>query len=505
MAQQRLSLNKPVAPVSFQLLKTAQSKQWNACCRLSLIISCFFVLIFQLVGCNNNKPTTNPKAPKEASSVTKMDVQNDKFLSTVNVPVAISLPEIEQQLNQQVNGLVYEDNSLTDNDNDQFMTKVWKREPIRLTAQTTGGTSNLFRFHVPLRIWVKAGVNILGFTRYQETEFSLDLKFITQFSIASNWRINTQTSADGYDWIKKPTMKVAGLDIPVTSIVGRIIDKNLGKITKQLDEQIREKIDLKAPVLQAWNTVRQPYLLSEEYRTWLLVVPRRVLMAPFQLKGNVLHSKVGLEGYTLTQTGAKPDVKPAVDLPDLLLSPQMPDDFRIQLLAEMSYQEAVSLANQQFAGKKFDFPGGRSITITKLDIYPSNNYLIVKADLKGSLEGVIYLRGQPFYDTKTRTIYLRELTYDLDTRNVLYRAANWLLQGSFARMLEKQLTFPVGDQIDEAKKALQARLTNNSVTKGVILNGKITQVTPDQVYLTADALLAVVHANGQVNVKVEGL
>jgi len=452
-------------------------------------------------ACNHS--TTHPKAPKEAYSVTKMDVQNEKFLSTVNLPVSITLADIERQLNNQVNGLIYEDNSLTNNDNDNFMAKVWKREAIRVSVNAN---DSLFHFRVPLKIWAKAGVKVLGFTRFQDTEFEMDLKFTTRFAIEPNWTVSTQTTAQGYDWITKPTTRVAGIDIPVTGLVSRMIDKNLDGITKILDQQVHQQVDLKTPVLKAWNTVRQPYLISEKYRTWLLVVPKRVLMAPFRFQNGTIHSTVGIEGYTLTQTGAKPDVKPSVTLPELVVAKQIPDDFRIGLLSEVTYTEASRLAAEEFVGKSYDFREGHyKVTITDIDLYGQNESLIIRAELKGSLNGSIYLRGLPFYDAQTKTISLRDLKYDLDTRNVLYRTASWLLQGSFARMMEQQLTIPVGSQLEEAKKSLQAKLMNNQLAKGVIINGKIDDVTPDQVYLTAESMLAVVYAKGRVDLKVDGL
>ncbi len=119
---------------------------------------------FLLISC---QPTTtdrlNPKAPKEAYNTTAMEVRNDRFLSTVHIPVSIAMGDVERQINAQVSGLIYEDNSLDDNNRDQFMAKVWKRGTIIVDAQ-----DSLFQFTVPLRIWAKAGVSVLGFTQYKK-------------------------------------------------------------------------------------------------------------------------------------------------------------------------------------------------------------------------------------------------------------------------------------------------------------------------------------------------
>lgn len=460
------------------------------------------VLWLAIIGC---QPTAtnrlNPKAPKESYTITAMEVRNDRFLSTVHIPVSIAMADVERQINAQVNGLIYEDNSLEDNNRDQFMAKVWKRGTIIVAAQ-----DSLFHFTVPLRIWAKAGMSVLGFTQYKETEFEIDLRFKTKFDLNHDWSVNTQTQGDGYAWVRRPTISVVGFNVPVTNFVSRMIDKNLGTITKTLDEQIRRNVDLRTPVLKVWNTLREPYLLTAQYRTYLQVVPKRVLITPLRFEGRLIQATIGIEGYTLTTTGDKPIVRPAVSLPDLSVVSKVKNDFQIGLLSEVSYPEAAKLAANEFVGKNFTFSDGRyNLTITSMDLYGQNDNLIIKAGLKGTISGDIYLRGRPYYDARTQTISLKDLTYDLDTKSLLQRSASWLLQGTFARTLEKQLTIPVGSYLADMQKLLQERLKNNQLVKGVTMKGHIDEIRPDQVYLTPTALLAVVHARGRIDVTVEGL
>lgn len=463
-------------------------------------------LALNSLSCQPSGNRLNPQAPKEAYNTTEMEVRNDRFLSTVHVPVSIALSDVERQINSQLNGLLYEDNSLEDrtpgsNNKDQFMAKVWKRGTIIVNAE-----DSLFHFTVPLKIWAKAGVSVLGFTQYKETEFEIDLRFKTSFDLDPDWSVKTQTQADGYGWVRKPTVSVVGLNIPITNLVGRMIDNNLGTITKTIDQQVRRNVDLRTPVLKAWNTLREPYLISEKYRTYLQVVPKRVLITPLHVDGRTIRATIGIEGYTLTTTGAKPDVRPVVSLPDLTVVAKVRDDFQIGLLSEASYQEAARIASEELVGKTYKFNNDRySITITGVDLFGQNESLIIKAGLKGTINGDIYLRGRPYYDSQTQTISLKDLTYDLDTRNVLQRSASWLLQGTFARTLEKQLTIPVGSQLADMQKLLQERLKNNQPAKGVVINGRIDEIRPDQVYLTPTALLAVVNARGRIDVKVDGL
>ncbi len=463
-------------------------------------------LLLLLSGCSPKKERLNPTAPAANYKATNMDVHNESLLSTVNIPVAIALADVERQINTQVAGLIYEDNTF-DNDGDAtpFMAKVWKRTPIKVSAGVVKGDS-LFYFQVPLKIWAKAGKKVLGFMQTGETTFEIDLKFATRFSLDPDWSVSTQTRAEGYDFVTTPTVRLVGFDIPITGLVRKAIDGNLGTVTQALDKQVKANIDLKTPVLRTWNLIREPYNISEEFKTWLSVVPRRVLITPLRFEQGEIRTTLGLEGHTLTTIGPKPAIRAATALPDLTVVPTVNDDFRVGIIAEATYPEVAELAKKQLVGKSFSFrDGAYTITITDLDLYGQNDNLIIKAGITGSVTGDIYLRGQPYYDPQTKSVALRNLTYDLDTKNLLQRAASWLLQSTLAKTMEKNMSFPIGEQIDAIKQSVQERLTNYPLAKGVTLKGKINDVRPDNVYLTPTALVAVVYASGKVDVKVAGL
>ena len=460
-----------------------------------------------LVACESSqKKQLNPTAPKAAYKNSSMDVRTDALLSTVKIPVAIAFSDVERQINTQVNGLIYEDNSFDEaNGGTPFMTKIWKRAPIAVKGGVVQGDS-LFYFYVPLKIWAKAGKKVLGFMQSGETTFDIDIRFATRFSIDRDWTINTKTTVEGFDYITKPTIRLVGIDIPITGLVSRAINSNLGTVTQTLDKQVRTNIDLRTPVLRAWNLIREPYNVSDEYRTWLLVVPRRVLITPLHFEKGEIRATIGLEGHTLTTVGQKPAVRPAADLPDLTVVPTVKDDFRVGIISEATYPEVADLAKKQLIGKSFTFrEGAYSVTVTDLDLYGQNDNLIIKAGITGSVTGDIYLRGQPYYDAQSRSVTLKNLTYDLETKNLLQKAASWLLKSSLAKTIEKNMTFPVGNQIDAVRQSVQERLANYSLATGVTLTGKIDNVLPDQVYLTPTAVVAVVYATGKVNVRVQGL
>ena len=449
--------------------------------------------------------STQPKAPAEVYLYTNMQIQNEKHRSVVNVPVELSLVDVAKQLNAQVQGLIYEDNSFEDDNQDGFKTKVWKNAPITVEIR-----DSLLFCTVPLKIWAEKAYSIsplgLKMSGSQATEFAINLKFFTRFGLNPDWHVNTQTASAGFDWITKPMIRVAGVEIPITGLVSRKISENLERFSKAIDENVKQNFEIKKYVLQAWNTIREPRLLSEAYRTWLLITPTDVLMSPFEMANGKIKSTIGIRGFTQTIIGEKPVRKAEIEIPNLQITTDVPKGFEVGIIGVMSHAEATRLAAAQFIGQKYEFnKGAYKVEVTSLEIYGQNEKLVIKAGLKGSLEGVIYLKGVPYYDPATRMLSLKNVDYDLNTRNLLVKTANWFLQGRFAKQMEKQFIFPIGPQMDEAQKTIRQQLTSRRVAKGIELAGDIETLAPDQVYLTATSLVALVMAKGRVEVKIDGL
>ncbi|SEI57824.1 protein of unknown function [Dyadobacter koreensis] len=468
-----------------------------------------WVLLFAAIGLAQwscRSKTTSPKKPMEEYLYSDAEIQNEKHLSVVNLPIEMPVSELETQINAQLKGLIYEDDSFEDNGGDNLKAKVWKINPIRVVAK-----DSTFLFEVPLKIWVNAGYKVsplgINLSGYKDTEFSIRIRLISKIGISPNWKLHTETYVDSYDWISEPNVKVAGIRIPIKGMVSRLLNHNFEKITQAIDNQVAGGIEVKKYVEAAWNLARQPILLSKEFDTWLVVTPNAIIMTPLLVTNNILRSSIGIKGFTQTITSAvKPAVKPAPKLPDLTITDKVTSDFRIGLISLISYEDAARMATARLAGQKYSFLGGKyNVEVSSIEMYGQNERLIIKAGLQGSISGSIYLKGIPYYDPKTQQLSLKDLDYDLDTRNTIVKTAGWLLQGKFSKMMEKEMVFPVGSQMNEAKKSVQQILANYKVTDGVQIKGTLLEITPDKVYLTPKHIYSVVFAQGNINLRVEGL
>jgi hypothetical protein len=85
------------------------------------------VLIFAACG-----STKQVAALKPLPDYTSTDIVYEKQISFINMPVEVTMMDIQNQTNKYLNGLIYEDAVL---DDDNLMMKVWKQAPITITEQ----------------------------------------------------------------------------------------------------------------------------------------------------------------------------------------------------------------------------------------------------------------------------------------------------------------------------------------------------------------------------------
>ncbi|MFT4033732.1 MAG: DUF4403 family protein [Siphonobacter sp.] len=470
---------------------------------LRLAIWTGLIFTFLLTGCGRSNQS-NPPAPKESYLYTKKQVESRKYLSTIAVPVEITLSDVENQINTNISDLIYEDLSYDDNDQDNLMVRVWKRGRIAIVPGVSTNNQSSFNLTIPLRIWIRTRYSLLGLSTEKEISFEINLKLNTQFSISPNWQAHTQTQLTGYDWVSKPVLKLGPISIPISGIVAKTLDSKKESLGKAIDDAVQKNVEIKKYVVQAWNLALQPRLISEKYRTWLKLTPVQLQMTPFRTVGKAIQATLGILTYTETVFGTKPIVSELNQIPDLKINPTVGNEFKVGLISDITHAEAQRMVKDTVVGQKFTY-GSYSVTIKDIELYGDAKDLVIRATLEGSINGYVYLKGIPYYDPVHRTISLRDLQYDLDTKSFLVHSANWLLQSRLRKSLQSALTFPVGDQLEETKRHMQTLLNKNQVAKGVILNGSIQAITPDQVYLTPESIMAVVFVTGNVRLHIEGL
>jgi hypothetical protein len=423
--------------------------------------------------------------------------------SFINLPVSIKLKDIENQTNTLMNGLIYEDKNIED---DNIEIKVWKQAPITITNDH-GKEGEKIKTVLPLKIWAKyrIGTKTMGIELYKTQEFNLN-GVVTLLSSVSlnNWRLSSKTTLKSLDWVESPTMTVFGKNMPVTYLINPAVSLFKSKIEKSIDTAIEDSMDFKPNVMDALSKICTPLEMSETYKTWLRIVPIEAYSSNAKLKNDSFLLNMGMKCNMETSIGKKPESKFDANKIVLKTVEKIPEQISANIAAVSTYQEASKLMTSNFVGQEFG-SGSKKVKVQNVAIWHKDGKLVIALDLLGSVNGTIYLTGIPQYNDTTKEIYFDKLDYVLDTKSRLMRTANWLAQGIILRKIEESCRYSIKQNLDEAKQSMVSYLKNYSPMPGVFINGKMEDIQFQKIELTNQAMIAFIKVNGNINVSIDGL
>lgn len=436
------------------------------------------------------------------SAQTVPNYEFDKIKSNISMPVRIPLQEISNMVNGSVKDLIFEDNSYTDNDNDQFKVKVWKTRPIRLV----GGTQQNILIEVPLKIWAEKGIGKFGVYTYQNTTFETVMYFNTTLSPKNNWIIETQTKPNGFKWVTKPVLDYGKVQIPITSLVETSLKEQQAKFCATIDQQMATQLNFQPYALLAWNLFSKPFNVSPEYNTWLKISPVSVSLSPLKMYSNAIDTVIGVDAYCETFTGQIPkDTPTATTVPNLNFVNAQNDKFLLQTTANIPYSEATALAEKMFLDKTFDFREGKShITITSIKVYKSDDRVMIEAGTDGFVKGTSFISGVPFYDESKRKIVLKETKFKLKTNNILQKMGASLFQGKIVKMIEEEYGIPMQELEDSSRKSIEETF-NKDYYKGLIMKGKVYNLKPSKIVVSDLGITAIIDINANLQLRIQGM
>lgn len=462
-------------------------------------ITLVFIIVFLISSCStSNKIAALKPEPDNASPLIY-----DNTPSFVNLPISVKLKDVENQTNALLNGLIYEDNNIED---DNIEMKIWKLAPITIENDKESVDGKI-KTVLPLKALVKyrIGTKKLGVELYNTKEFNLN-GVVTLMSDVSltNWKLNTKTELKSLDWNESPTMVVFGKNVPVTYLMTPAIKIFKSKIEKSIDAAIEKSMDFKPNVLAALEKICTPFQMSEAFQSWLRIVPIEIYSTNAKLKNDTFLMEMGMKCTMETLIGNKPESK--FDATKITLKPvaKIPNQITANIAAVSTYTEASKIMTKNFAGQEFG-SGNKKVKVQKVDIWHQKGKMVIALDVLGTVNGTIYLTGFPQYNEQTKEVYFDQLDYALDTKNKLMRTANWLAQGLILRKIQESCRYSIVSNLEEGKQNMMAYLKNYSPMPGVFVNGKMDDIQFQKIQLTNKAIIAFIKINGTVKVAVDGL
>ncbi|MGV9003105.1 DUF4403 family protein [Flavobacterium sp.] len=453
----------------------------------------FTVPVFLLSSCSTTnkidalKPLPSDNSPMVYKSTT----------SFVSMPLEISLKEIEKQLNKKLTGLIYEDNDMK---GDKQEMKIWKTADIKITEK-----NGKIQAVLPLKVWAKFkyGTNFMGLNDSREVNLNGTITLLSDAKM-SNLKLTTSSKIDDYVWSESPTIVVAGKNVPITYVINPMLSLSKSKISKMIDDAIKELPDFKPVVLDVLQTMSAPFITSDLYQTWFRMEPIEVYVTDATLDKSKITMDLGLKCNMLTMVGQEP--KNTFDRTAVVFKSvtKVPDKIMANVAAISTYESASRIITKNFRGQEFA-SGSRKIVVNEVNLWQKDGKIIIQLLMSGSLNGTIYLAGIPKYNAQTQEIYFENMDYVLSTKGMLTRTANWLLQGVILKKIEASCRYSIKSNLDDGKKSMLPYLNNYSPMKGVFVNGTMNDFEFEKVEVTNKAIIAFIKTTGTMKVKIDGM
>jgi len=417
--------------------------------------------------------------------------------SFVNMPLEITLKEIENQLNKTLTGQIYDDSNLED---DKTEMKIWKTAPIKL-VEKNGKIQTI----IALKIWAKFkyGTDFMGLNDTREINLNGVFTVVSDVKL-SNWKLSTTSKIEDFNWSESPSIVVAGRNVPITYIINPTLSIFKSKMAKKIDDAIENSCDFKPYVLDVLEKMSTPFLTSEQYQTWFKLIPVEVYVTDAVLEKSEIKMDLGLKCNMQTMVGLKPKNTFERSAIEFKAVTKVPDKVTANVAAISTYESAAQLITSNFKGKEFA-AGSRKIVVQNVGLWQRDGKIIIALDMTGSINGTIYLSGIPNYNTITKEIYFDQMDYVLNTKGLLTRTANWLLQGVILKKIQENCRYSIKSNLEEGKKSLTPYLNNFSPMKGVFVNGTMNDFEFEKVEITNKAIIAFITTTGKMSVKIDGM
>ena len=283
-------------------------------------------------------------------------------------------------------------------------------------------------------------------------------------------------------------------NIDVTDRLIQYISKPLNDLGKQVDAKIAA-YDIKPMINQIWNNIASETKIGDV--GYVSINPQTVRLSSFSLNGSLLTFSVGLSAKpVVTTVSAPPAPRPAPNLTTYVPA----SGFNVYLDILENYEHLTNVVNQQVAGMNAKVAGNEFI-VDKTKIWGIGKQIAIQVDFKGTNTGTIYLVGTPTYNQVTHELSFPDLSFDLQTKAWMLKAAKWMFNGKITDMIRQRATYNLTQFIADSKTRIQKEMARD-YGNGIKAEVAIHDLDIQAIYPTSEKLIIRTLSTGQLKVNV---
>ena len=451
----------------------------------------FSLSLTVIVGCNRVRP--------EAPAQQAFESAIPDPISYVAGEITFPIKELEAKINESLNPVLVNEETFRGKKGEAWKLRVERTGPVKIQY-----ANQEVSITAPLQVWYS---NPIGLRKEKKRLklCALSVNLMSPLNIGSNWRLNTRSQFKDYTWIEKPKIRLLGIKVNITSLAESILDKRRADIEAAIDNAVHKELRLDRSIRNIWRDMQKPLRIGRKpEEIWLIPRPFSIAAAPVYGNARQLTVPLQIAFRVDTHFGPEPVGRPVEVLPRLLRRDKLPPMSRLHVLAFIPFTDVNRVLANRLSTEKLDLMGGR-IKIKEASVYGNGKSLILKADVGGSVNGTLFFRGQPRYDTLTNTLMMDHIDFDVSTKERLLSTADWLLHDHLRDTLQAAMAIPLDHQISEIPGKIETAFARGKVGQKTGLDVAQFRMVPQRIVVRPDGVQVLIGVRSEVDVLVKKL
>ena len=406
-----------------------------------------------------------------------------KETSTLNIPIEATAEELARIVNKTAPIELYQGSTRTRG----LTAHVVRNAPITISA-----ADNYLYITLPVSLSLSYGM-------FSAKAIPLKLKFKATASVTPDWMLHTEITYMGLSDLLVEEVGAGPLSLKPRSIIEGFTQPLQKVLSDLVAQKINELFPLKAQILRVWNTAQKPVLLDRNYNAWLKLTPREVLLSPLYARNNRVKLSIGINTLAELLVGPEPVAQPLLQLPDLRVVSSFDKTFRIALSADLSYRDLRAALAPLLLNKQLD-SDGKTVVVKDFDLYGNGDKLVIKLETQGSLDGVFYLTARPSFNPQTKMFSVEDVDFDMQTRSLLLKTADWFLHGAIRSMIQDRLNLNLANQLEQSRQMAEKALVRIPLMGNMFMKGDIKTLTFKDVIVQQEKISIQLYSEGESTV-----
>ncbi len=457
-----------------------------------------------LTSCSNK---IIPDKPALSRTSFKMDSLPE---SELNIPIQVNMKPFYQLAEKNVDTVFTSPNWPNDWIQIDCASKYkyqFRRGPLKITSAGNAmnlGFTGYYKIIGSTRVCVGNAV-VSPWTPacrcgFDESERRVNVNFVNTIKVQPDYKVNVAVNRQEPVPVDKCSVCFFGADI--TNQVMKGLKEELDEAKKAIEDSFGV-VDLKPQIQQIWNKLNESYNVYG--LGWLKINPQKIRLTRLFAHNDSLNIYLGMTAKPVISFERSNDVMTLVPNID---NSGIRQGFNIFLDAVLNYDSLSNILNSQLKGKEFDLSKGKEkkvIVVETCQLYGTGNEkLIIKMNFSGSSSGIAYFTGKPFYDEKKKIIEVREIDFDVKTKSLLLKSADWLFNKKITNEIARISHFDLTNYIDTAKTLINRQL-NTELIKGIKSTGTINDLKIAGFFPMTEYFIIRSNASGDLMVKVDAM